>query len=153
MFAALIRESEMLRARLEQLVEQRNWIEARLAYEQLASDVARAAAAMPTGGWARLLQRVKTGLEREQQARAARTDAEAALAMGQARNALELLQPFNAAEMELSRPTLLTLLRVREQAMAVMVQRGEGAPAALETLRAQRDALEQALTVEQRGPQ
>lgn len=153
MFAALIRESEMLRARLEQLVEQRSWIEARQAYEQLASDVARAAAAMPTGGWARLLQRVKTGLEREAQARAARTDAEAALAMGQARNALELLQPFNAAEMELSRPTLLTLLRVREQAMAVMVQRGEGAPAALETLRSQRDALEQALTVEQRGPQ
>ena len=153
MFAALIRESEMLRARLEQLVEQRSWIEARQAYEQLASDVARAAAAMPTGGWARLLQRVKTGLEREQQARAARTDAEAALAIGQARNALELLQPFNAVEMELSRPTLLTLLRVREQAMAVMVQRGEGAPAALETLRAQRDALEQALTVEQRGPQ
>ena len=108
---------------------------------------------MPTGGWARLLQRVKTGLEREAQARAARTDAEAALAMGQARNALELLQPFNAAEMELSRPTLLTLLRVREQAMAVMVQRGEGAPAALETLRSQRVALEQALTVEQRGPQ
>jgi hypothetical protein len=153
MFAALIRESEMLRARLEQLVEQRSWIEARQAYEQLASDVARAAAAMPTGGWARLLQRVKTGLEREAQARAARTDAEAALAMGQARNALELLQPFNAAEMELSRPTLLTLLRVREQAMAVMVQRGEGAPAALETLRSQRVALEQALTVEQRGPQ
>jgi len=154
LFVSLVRESELLRMRLEQLVEQRSWIEARLAYEQLASDVARAAAAMPTGGWARLLQRVKTGLEREQQARAARTDAEAALLKGQARNAMELLQPFNMAEMELSRPTLLTLLHVREQAMGMMVQRGEGAPAALETLRSQRVALEQALMAEQqRGSQ
>jgi len=154
LFTSLIRESELLRTRLEQLVEQRSWIEARQAYEQLASDVARAAAAMPTGGWARLLQRVKTGLEREQQARQARTDAEAALAIGQARNALELLQPFNAAEMDLSRPTLLTLLRVREQAMAIMVQRGEGAQAALDTLKSQRVALEQALIAEQqRGSQ
>jgi hypothetical protein len=71
--------------------------------------------------------------------------------MGQARQALELLQPFNAAELELSRPTLLALLRVREQAMEAMVGRGEGSQAALETLRSQRAALEQALAAEQRG--
>jgi hypothetical protein len=101
-----------------------------------------------------LLQRVKTGLERDQQARAARMDAEAALLTGQARNALEMLQRYNAVEAELSRPTLLALLRVREQAMGVLVGRGEGAPAALETLKSQRVALEQALMADQqRGPQ
>ncbi len=153
-FESLNREAELQRARLEQLAEQRSWIEARQAYEQIATDVACAAAAMPTGGWARLLQRVKTGLEREQQARIARTDAEAAMTMGQARNALELLQPFNAVEIELSRPTVLALLRVREQAMGMMVERGEGAPAALSTLKSQRVALEQALmTEQQRGSQ
>ena len=152
-FASLVQEAETQRGRLERLVEQRSWIEARQTYEQLAADVARAAAAMPTGGWARLLQRVKAGLEREQQARTARSDAEAALVRGQVRNALELLAPFNAVEADLSPVTLISLLHVREQAMTIMVQRGEGSQSVLDTVRAQRAALEQAVADQQRGQQ
>ncbi|HEX9438164.1 MAG TPA: secretion system protein E, partial [Roseiflexaceae bacterium] len=145
LFTGLVAESEAMRERLEQLIVGRNWVEARQAYEQIAQDVAHAAAAMPTGGWERMVQQISAGLQREQQARAAQQNALAALKTGQARAALDLLNPFVAHELDMPSATVLALLRVRAQAMQMLVQRGEGSQTVLDTLVTQLRALEQEL--------
>jgi len=145
LFTGLVAESEAMRERLEQLIAGRNWVEARQAYEQIAQDVAHAAAAMPTGGWERMVQQISAGLQREQQARAAQQNALAALKTGQARAALDLLNPFVAHELDMPRATVLALLRVRAQGMQMLVQRGEGSQTVLDTLVTQLRALEQEL--------
>jgi hypothetical protein len=127
---------------LEQLMAARHWGPARAAFDQLLADVGTAAAAMPIGGWEPLASRISAGLALETEAATACQDAEDALRQNQPRTAVELLARFRVADLPAS--LALSLLRVREQAMAALLHRGEGSGEALRTVRAQRLALEQA---------
>jgi hypothetical protein len=126
---------------LEQLVAARYWGLARAAYDQLLADLGTTAAAAPIGGWEPLGSRINAGLALEAEAATACEDAEDALRQNRPRTAVELLARFRVAELPTSRA--LSVLRAREQAMAALLQRGEGSDEALSTVRAQRLALEQ----------
>ena len=126
---------------LERQLAARQWPAARGTYERLTSDLGRAAAAAPAGGWEPIDARITAGLALETAALAAHTEAVAALAQGQPTAALELLKRCPLAD--LPRHVALPLIEAREQAMAALLERGEGSPEALASVRAQREALEQ----------
>ena len=127
---------------LEQLMAARRWQEARATYEQLLADLGVAAAAAPVGGWEHVDSCIRAGLAQEAEADDARIEAETALSQGHPNAAVDILKRF--AVTELPRHVALPLIRVREQAMDALRARGEGSEEALRTVRAQREALEQA---------
>jgi hypothetical protein len=141
-FQALSATAAVQVSELEQLMAARHWGPARAAYDQLLSDLGTAAAVAPIDGWEAIGSRISAGLALEAEAAVACEEAGRAVADRQPQTALELLKRFHVAEL----PTSLarSLLRAREQAMAALLERGEGSDEALRTVRAQRLALEQA---------
>lgn len=129
-------------AELERLIQARRWHAARAAYEQILADLGVAATAVPTGGWEQIDARIKAGLSQEAEAEESRIEAETALAQGHANAAVDILKRFVIAE--LPPHIALPLVRVRERAMAALMARAMGSEEALNTVRAQRIALEQA---------
>jgi pilus assembly protein CpaF len=119
-----------------------------VAFDALMADLGLAALATPAGGWETVETAIRAGLAREEDAEAARVDAEAALRLGQPRQAITVLARFSVTE--LPPPVALPLVQVREQAMEQLALLGQGSPDALATVRAQRQALEAALADEQR---
>lgn len=141
-FAAIIQQTALECDALQRLIAARRWRDARLALDTMMTDLAIAAHAAPPGGWEATEAMVRTGMAREIDAEAARIEAESALNQGYARQALDILDRCVVAEL----PTIvaLPLVRLREQAMAHLVELGQGSTAALATVRAQRKALESA---------
>lgn len=124
-------------------MQAREWAQARTSYEQLLEELGIAAAAMPSGGWEPIDERIKQGLAQEQDAEAATIEARTALAQGHPNAAVEMLRRFVVAD--LPAQVALPLLKVREAAMERLLADGEGSAAALETVRQQRIALESSL--------
>lgn len=141
-FTAMVADAATQYAGLEQHVQAMRWAAAREAYTTLIADLGRAAAAVPPGGWEALDARIAAGLRLEDDATATCADAATALRQGHPQLAVELLTRFTVAE--LPRQIALPLIRVREQALQALRDRGEGSVEALATVRAQRQALEQA---------
>lgn len=134
-------------AELLRLVERKRWRAARQQYEGLMGDLALAASAAPTGGWDVVEAEIRAGLAQEGDAEEARIEAETALAQRQPRAAIDVLARFTAADLPLA--VALPLIRVREAAMEQLLTLGQGSEAAASSVRAQRQALEQALVAEQ----
>jgi hypothetical protein len=127
---------------LDRLMATRSWQQARTAYEHLLSDLASAAAAVPMGGWEQVEARIRAGLAQEAEVEEACIEAEIALGQGHPHAAVDLLKRFTITD--LPRHIALPLIRVRERALEALRVRGEGSEEALQTVRAQRTALEQA---------
>jgi Flp pilus assembly CpaF family ATPase len=145
-FAALTEDAGTQRTRIDIHSAAKRWRAAHGALEQILADLGMAAAAAPIGGWEATLARINAGLAQEAEAEAARIEAEAMVERGQPQSAVELLKRFSATE--LPRQVALSLILVRERALAALLARGEGSQDALATVRAQRMALEQAQTDE-----
>jgi hypothetical protein len=143
-FTAITEAAARQFTELERLMALKHWGEARSAYDTLLADLGSAAAAIPTGGWEQLDARIRAGLTQEAEAEEGRIEAETALAQGHPNAAVDILKRFAVGE--LPRRVALPLIRVREQAMAALHTRGEGSAEALQTVRAQRIALEDAAT-------
>jgi pilus assembly protein CpaF len=135
-----------MRAEIEQLIQARRWALARVAYDKLLADLALVAAAAPTGGWEATEQAIRAGLAQDADAEEAKLEAETALRQGQPWAAVDLLSRFVISELPVA--TALPLIRVRETALQQLLALGQGSETALTTVRAQREALEQALESE-----
>ncbi|GIV96991.1 MAG: hypothetical protein KatS3mg057_1648 [Herpetosiphonaceae bacterium] len=139
-WAAVEVAAQQAAEQLRQLVAARRWAEALRASATMQEDLAVAALGAPTGGWEALESRIKEGFAFEAAAVAATSEAEVALAQGQPRIALDILARFHASD--LNAAVALPLLSARERAMDALIERGEGSPEVLATIRAQRQAVE-----------
>jgi pilus assembly protein CpaF len=145
-FAAERTAAHSLRTDIEQLIQARRWVPARAAYDTLLADLVLVAAAAPTGGWDTTEEAIRAGLAQDADAEEAKLEAEAALRQAQPRIAVDLLSRFVMSDLPVA--TALPLIRVRETAMQQLLALGQGSETALTTVRAQREALEEALEAE-----
>jgi Flp pilus assembly CpaF family ATPase len=140
LFAELRSDASVRRLELDRLVAARLWAEAWSLYTVLTGSLDLAAAAAPVSGWADVERSIRDGLEREAAAAAACAAAAAALRRGAPRDALGLLN--GVAEQELGARAARELLRVREDALGVLLERGEATREGLMVVRERRAALE-----------
>jgi pilus assembly protein CpaF len=131
---------------LARMMEARRWLEAHQVLDRLMDELGIAAAAAPVGGWEVIEGRIRQGLALNSEAEGACVEAETALMQHHPSVASDLLKRFSA--MELSTDLALRMVKVREQAQETLVARGEGSPDTLQTIRAQRSALEHRLQQE-----
>src|SRR6266545_4486890 len=136
-FAQVAAEAAVAYTVLQQLMQTKQWGASRTALDQLLADLGQAAAAVPTGGWEQVDERIRVGLAQE-----ARIEAETALAQGHPNAVVDILKRFSVTD--LPRHVALPLIMVREQAMAALLARGEGSEEALHTVRTQRMAIQAA---------
>jgi len=141
-FTEVAAEAAVAYTVLQQLMQTKQWGASRTALDQLLADLGQAAAAVPTGGWEQVDERIRVGLAQEAEADEARIEAETALAQGHPNAVVDILKRFSVTD--LPRHVALPLIIVREQAMAALLARGEGSEEALRTVRAQRMAIEAA---------
>ncbi len=141
-FAQVAAEAAVAYTVLQQLMQTKQWGASRTALDQLLADLGQAAAAVPTGGWEQVDERIRVGLAQEAEAEEARIEAETALAQGHPNAVVDILKRFSVTD--LPRHVALPLIMVREQAMAALLARGEGSEEALHTVRTQRMAIQAA---------
>lgn len=139
-FAALMADGEAQGATLRQLIADRRWTDAHVLWTQICADLAHAAIAAPVGGWHTIDTEIREGLALNTAVTAACSEAELALQSREARAAMDVLKPF--VDADLPADTALTIVRLREQAMRVLLDSGQGSATSLETIIARREALE-----------
>jgi pilus assembly protein CpaF len=129
--------------RMQQLIDARRWPKAQAAYNELTINLQHAAAAAPVGGWEGIEATIRDGLRLHKEAERACAEADTALRQGHPHVAIEVLRPFVALELALEQA--LQLVSMRERAHSDLLERGEGAPHMLESVRAQRRSLQERL--------
>lgn len=139
--AALAR-AEHVRTRyhiIEELASALRWEDARIAYDDLLSDLKYAAAWAPSSGWDELGLRIDAGIGYERAAQQAITTAEVSLGANEPASALARVREYDLAHLTLG--SQHAMLAIRERALHILVERGEGSAQALESIRRQRTAL------------
>ncbi len=136
---ALAEAGRRAEAAIVAALQARRWGAARSAHEVVAADVALVAAHAPMGGWEALAATLAAGEAHDNDAREGVARARVALAQGRARDAVDLLAPFEPAR--LSAQVAREALGVRREALLALMAAGELGPDALAPVEAALAAL------------
>lgn len=123
--------------RLMALIDERQWSHADAAYRDATAEVEIVAATTPDGGgWDALATTIRTGIARDHEARAVIELAQAAINREAEGEAAALLRAQSQQLDTLSPQVALDLLIVHEQALTILVGRGEVGTRTLEAVQA-----------------
>jgi Flp pilus assembly CpaF family ATPase len=120
---ALVAAGRRAEAAVAEALRGRRWGVAGAAHEAAVGDVALVAAHTPSGGWGALAEAVATGLARDRRATEGVERALAALAQGRARDAVDILAPFEPVG--LSSDVVRAALGARRTALLALLAAGE----------------------------